>query len=60
MTHADWLATVLHLFGLDKDKLTFKRNARDTTLTDGAGSLVKQILAWGRRDAPYPTAKRNS
>lgn len=45
VTHADWLATVLHLFGLDKDKLTFKRNARDTTLTDGAGKVVQKILA---------------
>lgn len=38
-------AAVLHLFGLDKDKLRLKRNARDTTLTDGAGSVVKKILA---------------
>jgi arylsulfatase A-like enzyme len=45
VTHSDWLATVLHQFGLDADKLTFKRNARELTLTDGAGGVVKGILA---------------
>ena len=45
VTHSDWLATVLHQFGLDKDKLHFKRNARELTLTDGAGAVIKGLLA---------------
>ena len=45
VTHSDWLATVMHQFGLDPAKLTFKRNARDLTLTDGAGKVVDKILA---------------
>ncbi len=45
VTHSDWLATLLHQFGLDSSALAFKRNARDLTLTDGAGKLVEKILA---------------
>ena len=45
VTHSDWLATVLHQFGLDPAKLSFKRNARELTLTDGAGKVVTKILA---------------
>ena len=45
VTHSDWLATVLNQFGLDPAKLSFKRNARELTLTDGAGKVVTKILA---------------
>lgn len=45
VTHADWLVTVQHLFGLNPAKLAFKRNARELTLTDGAGKVVDGILA---------------
>lgn len=44
--HFDYHATLLHLFGLDPVQLTFRRNNRDQTLTDGqAGRVVDQILA---------------
>ena len=44
--HPDYLATVLHLFGMDASKLIFKRNGRNETILDGqAGQVVKQILA---------------
>jgi hypothetical protein len=44
--HPDYLATVMHLFGLDATKLIFKRNGRNETILDGqAGQVVKQILA---------------
>jgi len=37
---------VLHLFGLEHEKLTFKRNNREMSLTDGQGGrIVKEILA---------------
>jgi hypothetical protein len=46
VTHTDWLATLLHQFGLDASKLTFKRGAREFDLTDGSpGKIVKGILA---------------
>jgi len=45
VTHSDWLATVLQQFGLDRTKLAFKRNARDMTMTEGAGKVVDKILA---------------
>lgn len=45
VTHSDWLATVLHLFGLDHKRLNFKRDVRETTLTDGQGSVVQSLLA---------------
>jgi hypothetical protein len=42
----DWLATVLHQFGLDQNKLVFKRNGRELSLTDGLnGKIVKEIIA---------------
>jgi hypothetical protein len=41
----DFHATLLHLLGLDHEKLTFLHNARDERLTDVAGRVVKQVLA---------------
>ena len=43
-TH-DFHATLLHLMGLDHEKLTFRYSGRDFRLTDVAGDVVKEILA---------------
>jgi hypothetical protein len=41
----DLNATVLHLLGLDHERLTFKYQGRDFRLTDVHGKVVKEILA---------------
>ena len=41
----DFHATMLHLLGLDHERLTFRHAGRDYRLTDVAGNVVKQILA---------------
>ena len=41
----DLHATVLHLLGLDHERLTFRYSGRDFRLTDVHGNLVKEILA---------------
>jgi hypothetical protein len=41
----DLHATVLHLFGLEHTRLTFRYQGRDFRLTDTAGSVVKKLLA---------------
>jgi Protein of unknown function (DUF1501) len=41
----DLHATVLHLLGLDHEKLTYRFNGRDFRLTDVAGHVVKEVLA---------------
>jgi hypothetical protein len=41
----DLHATMLHLFGIDHTKLTFKFLGRDFRLTDVHGQVVKKILA---------------
>ncbi len=43
-TH-DLHATILHLLGLDHEKLTYKHGGRDFRLTDVHGKVVKAILA---------------
>ena len=43
-TH-DFHATILHLLGLNHEKLTFRHAGRDFRLTDVAGTVVKEILA---------------
>jgi len=43
-TH-DWHATILHLMGLDHEKLTYRHAGRDFRLTDVGGKVAKQILA---------------
>jgi hypothetical protein len=35
VSHSDYHATLLHLFGLDHRRLTYARNGRELTLTDG-------------------------
>lgn len=41
----DWHATILHLLGLDHEKLTYRYAGREMRLTDTKGSVVKEILA---------------
>jgi Protein of unknown function (DUF1501) len=41
----DLHATVLHLFGLDHKKLTFKFQGRDFRLTDVHGNVITKLLA---------------
>jgi hypothetical protein len=41
----DLHATILHLLGLDHEKLTFRYAGRDFRLTDVHGNIVKAILA---------------
>ena len=41
----DLHATLLHLFGVDHKKLTFRFQGRDFRLTDVHGNVVKKILA---------------
>jgi hypothetical protein len=46
MVHVhDFHATILHLFGLDHEKLTYRHGGRDFRLTDVAGNVVKAILS---------------
>jgi uncharacterized protein (DUF1501 family) len=41
----DLHATILHLLGMDHEKLTFRHNGRDERLTDVAGQVITPILA---------------
>ena len=41
----DLQATILHLLGLDHERLTFRSAGRDFRLTDVHGKLIKEILA---------------
>jgi hypothetical protein len=41
----DLHATILHLLGMDHEKLTYRHAGRDFRLTDVAGKVVKEILA---------------
>ena len=41
----DWHATVLHLLGLNHEKLTFRHAGRDMRLTDVKGNVVKEVMA---------------
>lgn len=42
-TH-DWHATILHLLGLDHEKLTYRHAGRDMRLTDVKGNVVKAVV----------------
>ena len=45
VTHSDYHATLLHLFGLDPKKLVYLRNGQEQTLTDGQPCrVVHEIL----------------
>jgi hypothetical protein len=41
----DLQATIMHLLGLDHEKLTFRHQGRDFRLTDVHGNIVKSLLA---------------
>lgn len=41
----DFHATILHLMGLDHERLTFRHSGRDYRLTDVHGRVVRDILA---------------
>src|SRR5688572_8405903 len=41
----DLHATILHLLGLDDEKLTFRHDGRDFWLTDVAGNVVREIIS---------------
>ncbi len=41
----DWHATILHLLGLDHEKLTYRYAGRDFRLTDVYGEVAKGLLA---------------
>lgn len=41
----DWHATILHLLGLDHERLTFNYAGRDFRLTDVYGNVVHEIIA---------------
>jgi hypothetical protein len=41
----DWHATILHLLGLDHEKLTYRHAGREMRLTDLKGNVVKDIVA---------------
>jgi hypothetical protein len=40
----DFHATILHLLGLDHEKLTFRHSSRDERLTDVAGDVIEAVL----------------
>jgi hypothetical protein len=40
----DWHATILHLLGLDHQRLTFNHAGRDFRLTDVYGNVVEEII----------------
>ena len=41
----DFHATMLHLLGLDHERLTFRHNSRDVRLTDVFGNVLHEIIA---------------
>jgi len=41
----DFHATILHLMGLDHERLTYRHGGRDYRLTDVAGHVVKDVLS---------------
>jgi hypothetical protein len=45
VTMPDLHATILHLLGLDHEKLTYRSGGRDFRLTDVSGRVVEGILA---------------
>jgi hypothetical protein len=41
----DLQATILHLLGLDHERLTFRHAGRDFRLTDVHGRVVRELLS---------------
>jgi hypothetical protein len=44
VTIPDFHATILHLLGINHEKLTFRHSGIDRRLTDVHGQVVKEIL----------------
>jgi uncharacterized protein (DUF1501 family) len=44
-TSYDFHATILHLLGIDHEKLTFRHSGIDRRLTDVHGKVIKEILS---------------
>jgi len=44
-TPYDFYATVLHLLGLDHEKVTYYHNGANRRLTDVHGKVIKKVLA---------------
>ncbi len=40
----DFQATVLHLLGIDHERLTYRHSGRDFRLTDVSGNVVREML----------------
>ena len=40
----DLHATILHLMGLDHERLTYRYSGRDFRLTDVSGPVVKEVV----------------
>lgn len=44
--HYDYLATVLHMFGLNAEELVYKQNTRNESILDGQpGKVIDKLLA---------------
>jgi hypothetical protein len=43
----DWHATILHLLGLDRERLTCRYAGRDFRLSDVHGKVANENLAYG-------------
>jgi hypothetical protein len=41
----DFHATILHLLGMDHERLTYRHGGRDYRLTDVSGTVIKPLLA---------------
>ena len=41
----DLHATILHLMGMDHERLTYPYNGRNMRLTDVSGSVIREIVA---------------
>jgi hypothetical protein len=41
----DLHATILHLLGLDHQRLTFRHNGRDFRLTDVEGNVIRDLVS---------------
>ena len=44
-TTYDFHATVLHLLGLDHERLTFRHDGANRRLTDVHGKIIREVLA---------------
>ena len=41
----DWHATILHLLGIDHEKLTYRYAGREMRLTETAGTVASEIIS---------------